>query len=103
MLLDSLYLYDRILELDRTPTLTVTENRNVWEWELPGFQESEVEVKVSKNKLVIKAKSSKKEKNFVYRLPNSVDPESTTAKLKYGVLTVTFGQAPATEEKTLKL
>jgi len=61
------------------------------EFDIPGFEKSDVEIKSKSNKLTIQVKTSKKGRQgftIAYRFPAAADLSKTEASLDLGVLKV---------------
>lgn len=91
----------------RTAMYRVDENGDLnYEFVLPGYEKNEVEIitDVSKNgnRLIrVKAKNTKNEYDASFSVYDGFDVESAVAKLKNGILTVTFKKVE--KESTIKI
>lgn len=80
------------------------------EFDLPGFNKSEIEIKAKSNILLIKAKASESSKkrqalNFdlSYRFPASADLSKTQADLNLGVLKVSVPKKDSEKPKEISI
>ena len=79
--------------------------------EVPGFDESEIDIEVRDGLLYIKAEHDEKSEhqhfykkvNRSWTLPRGVKSEEIQAKLKNGILTVLVPKREVTEHKKVKL
>jgi len=87
--------------------------------ELPGMDESNVELKIANGVLSIKGEKKEereeKDKDYVLserrfgsiqrsiRLPDGIDPDKIEATFKKGVLTVTMAKTPETQKSEKKI
>ena len=104
-----------------TPAITMIEKENAYELtaELPGMDESNIELKVAGGVLTIKGekKEEKEEKGADYvlserrfgsiqrsiPLPEGIDLERIEASFKKGVLTVTMPKTPEAQKSERKI
>jgi HSP20 family protein len=99
-----------VAETDKEIELTV---------ELPGLQQTDVDISVNDNTLVIrgekKAETERKDKNFhlieraygtfyrAFELPSGIDPSQITAAMSNGVLKVTIPKPTQTEPRRIEV
>jgi HSP20 family protein len=112
-LLDSVFRNDDFFALDtRIPAIDVreTEKSYVFEAELPGISEKDLELTLKEHVLVISSKKEEKAEekkdrylvrerrsfsfNRSFALPKDADEDSVKAEFKNGVLTVEVGRLP---------
>ncbi|HXQ41100.1 MAG TPA: Hsp20/alpha crystallin family protein [Candidatus Udaeobacter sp.] len=121
-LLDLAPLRRRALDFDLpSPAVDVSEKDGVYEIsvELPGMNESNIEVKVADDVLTIKGEKKEereeKDKNYYmserrygsfqrsFQLPAGVDQSKIDATFQKGVLTVTLPKSPEAQKKEKKI
>jgi HSP20 family protein len=107
------------LTLSPRADLQETDDQLVMTVDLPGFEEKDVDVSLSGDRLTIKGHSEseeeKKEGDYHFSerrvgdvsrmltLPCEIDPEKVDAKMKNGVLTVTLPKTKASKAQTKKI
>ncbi len=109
------------ISFGKSPAADVTENEKGYEItaELPGLDESNVDVKFADGTLTIKGekkeeKEEKKKDYYVserrfgsfqrnFRVPNGVDADKIEASFKNGVLTVTMPKSPEAQKAEKKI
>lgn len=114
-------LWRRQLTRGAIPAVDLVEKENAYELtaELPGMDESNIEVKLSNGELRIKgekeeAKEGKEKDYYVaerrygsferhFRLPDGVDRDKVEASFKKGVLTVVLPKSPETRKAEKKV
>lgn len=120
--LDSAPLRGRELTVDvPSPAVDVVEKDNAYQIsaELPGMDESNIEVKVADDVLTIKGEKKEekqeKDKNYymserrygsfqrAFQLPQGVDQSKIDASFQKGVLTVTLPKSPEAQKKEKKI
>ncbi len=103
------------------PAVNMVEKDKAYELtaELPGMDESNVELKIANGVLSIKGEKKEereeKDKDYVLserrfgsiqrsiRLPDGIDPDKIEATFKKGVLTVTMAKTPETQKSEKKI
>jgi len=111
----------RELSWGATPAVDIVEKDNAFEItaDLPGFDEKNVEVKLSNGSLTIKGekreeKEEKKKDYYLherhfgsfersFRVPDGVDSDKIEAKFNKGVLTVTLPKKPEAQKPVKKI
>ena len=111
----------RELSWAKTPAVDIVEHEKAFEIsaDLPGFDEKDIEVKLSNGNIVIKgekkAEKEEKEKDYYLRerrfdsfersfgLPETVDTEKLEAAFKKGVLTITLPKKPGAQAPEKKI
>ena len=110
----------------KSPAVDIGENKKAYilEFDLPGFSEKDVEVKVEDNKLKISSVNTEAENNDIEKndeiqylvkernhsvfsrnfiLPKDADREAISGSFKNGVLTVTIAKSPAEQAHSIKI
>lgn len=105
----------------RTPTVDVSEDETAWrvEAELPGLAETDVEVVVAGDRLMLRGEKRQKhaeadtnfrvsERNYgsfsrSFTIPENVDRDAIAAKLANGVLMVTLPKRPGAESRERRI
>jgi HSP20 family protein len=103
------------------PTFEVKETKDgyVFKADLPGVKEKDLELSLTGNRLTVSGhreeeKKQEEERYYAYErsygtftrsftLPEGVDPESASAELKEGVLTIHLGKRPEVKAKRIEL
>ena len=96
-----------------------TENSYVFELDLPGVREEDLDISLKSNTLTISGKREREEKeentsycacersygsfNRTFTLPDVADSEAVSAELKNGVLTVAVGKRPEAKPKQITI
>ena len=96
---------------NETPTSYTTENTLTWSFELPGFNNENLTVELSNNKLFIEGKRSLNTTEETYETVSKTytvdtttyDFTNSTAEIKDGILTVTFPKYKKDKKKVVTL
>lgn len=109
------------LSFGKMPAVDIAERENEYEVtaELPGMDESNIEVKFADNVLTIqgekKEEKEEKKKDYylserrygsfqrAFRVPDGVDPDKIEASFKNGVLTVKMPKTPEAQKREKKI
>jgi HSP20 family molecular chaperone IbpA len=71
--------------------------------DLPGVKAADLSVQTSGREVKVTGKLRGKDFKHSYRISKSYDPETVSAELEAGVLTLTFGKTSLTETKTVEV
>ena len=72
--------------------------------ELPGYKKGDINIEINDGRLTITAsKEGKNERKSSFYIKNDVDTKSISAKLEYGVLTVTLPKKEVTKPRKIKI
>lgn len=76
------------------------------EFDVPGFEKSDIEIKSKANQLIIQVKTSKKGRQgftIAYRFPSAADLSRTEASLDLGVLKVSVPKKESEKPKEITI
>jgi len=71
--------------------------------DLPGVQQSDIDIAVAKDELVVNATRNKRTLTRAYTLSEHVDQDNIEALLKDGVLTITLLKKPEIQPRKIKV
>ncbi len=98
---------DEVLEPQRqTYPASVQDNGDVYlvSAELPGYKKSDISVEINDGKLNITAeKDGQNQRKTSFSIKNDVDSKSISAKLEYGILTITLPKKEVTKPRKIKI
>lgn len=113
-------LFDSLFPSIKVPAVDIKENDNSYEIaaEIPGFEESEINLYVEKHTLVLEGKREEKneeDRKYLlkerkiqsfsrsFTLPENLDEEKISASFKNGILSVTLPKLPKAEPKRIEV
>lgn len=113
-------LFDSLFPSIKVPAVDIKENDNSYEIaaEIPGFEESEINLYVEKHTLVLEGKREEKSEegrkyllkerkiqsfSRSFTLPENLDEEKISASFKNGILSVTLPKLPKAEPKRIEV
>ena len=108
--------------LNRLPPVDVreTEKTYVFDMELPGFDEKDIEIRLDANKLTVESKREEqkteendkkyllRERRFSsinrsFKLPENADPEGISACYKNGILSLVVNKKPEAQQRLIQI
>ncbi|MAH51390.1 hypothetical protein CMI37_36575 [Candidatus Pacearchaeota archaeon] len=104
---DALCCLDDVFQAQRDPRSTNIEDKgDVYSVsaELPGYKKDDINIEVNDGKLTLSAsKEGKNEYKSVFSVKSDIDSKSISAKLEYGILTVTLPKKEVTKPRKIKI
>jgi HSP20 family molecular chaperone IbpA len=87
--------------LDFGIDVTSTEDGYIVEVPVPGYKPEEIEVAYKDGYITVSGKADRRSLNRSLMLPEEVDPESITARVEHGLLTLTLKRHPSAQPKKI--